>query len=428
MRRHGWTGGVLVLALVVAMVGILLPDPAHAQKNVTSRFDMTLGGYVQMNVTWDSDENTADGANNLRTLAAVKDSPEDGRENLRWGAFRTRLFMRVTGPDLWGAKSRAYIETDFDGIQDANSAAHTPRMRHAWMRFDWPGWYLLIGQTTMLITSGVSSQAELSGVTSGNRGDITGGSRNRTPQIQVGTSIPMMGAAKLDLKGSIARNSAGSRQDGGGLVDSGSRAVTPAVSGIATATVKLFGRDLVLAISAYHGDETFICTAITATCTAKTEADVNNTAFVFEWLLPLGPAIPGIGAFDFRGNWGTYENMSRVNLSADAAGVTSQVPTANPSEIQSDGGWAEVVWEITKNFTTFVGMGRMEDDEGDLIKTGGTRVSENQGWWVAAQYTEGPFLFEILYGNVETTRLATATRVETETDAQAIHLIFRYRF
>lgn len=425
MKRHRWTGRVLVLALVVAMIGVLLPDPAHAQKNVTSTYDMRIRGYVQMNVTWDSDENTGDSANTLRTFAPVKGSAEEGRETLRWGAFRTRLAVDVRGPDVWGAKSRAYIETDFDGFQDGNTAAHTPRLRHAYMRFDWPQFYVLIGQTTMLFTSAVSTAAELSGVTSGARGDITGGSRNRTPQIQVGTSIPMMGA-KLDLAGSIARNSADARQGDTNLNDSGARAMTPAVSAIATATVKLFGRDAVFSGSWFHGEETFICTTITATCTAKTEADVDNNGLSFEWLLPLGPAIPGLGALDFRGNYFTGENMDRVMA---LGGVTSTNPTANPSEIQADGWWAEIFWGINKNFAVLAGMGRMEADTGDLIKAGGTQVEKNEGKWVAAQYQEGPFLLEVLYGfDLETTRLATSTGVRTDTDAQALHLIFRYRF
>ena len=422
---HGW-GRVLVLALVMATVWILLPNWAYAQKNVTSAFDVRLGGYVQMNVTWDSDEST-ESANNLRAFAVVKGSAEEGRETLRWGAFRTRLFMDVRGPDLWGAKSRAYIETDFDGIQDGSTAAHTPRLRHAYMRFDWPGFYLLIGQSTMLFSSAVSNQPELSGVASGNRGDITGGSRNRTPQIQVGTSIPMAGA-KLDLAGSIARNSADARQDNSSLNDSGSRAVTPAVSGIVKATLPIFGRNAVFAASGFWGEETLICTTVTATCPAKLEKDVNSTGVSLEALIPLGPAIPGIGAFDVRGNYFTGENMSRVNLSADPAGVTSTDPSKNPSEIQSDGWWAELNWAINKNFLVGSGFGHMEDDKGDLIKAGGTKVKKNEGWWVFAQWTDGPWLMEVLYGNADTTRLNTATGAETKSDSQELAVIFRYRF
>ncbi len=428
MRRDGWTGGVLVLALVVAMIGILLPDPAYAQKNVTSQFDVRLGGYVQMNVTWDSDEST-DSVNNLRRFAVVKGSPGDGRETVRWGAFRTRLFMDIRGPDLWGAKSRAYIESDFDGIQEGASTASTPRLRRAFMRFDWPVFYTLIGQDRILFSKAVSSESDVSGTTSGSRGELTGGTRARTPQIQLGTSIPMMGA-KLDLAGSVLRNNT-DRQSSDGLNDSGSRAVTPAFTGLAQATIKLFGRDAVLAVSGYWGEETLICQPVTATCSGSAEKDVNNTGVALEWLIPLGPAIPGIGAFDVRGNYFTGENMHRWNLGnggAAGGGITSGDPTKSPTEIQSDGWWVEGNWKITRNFAVGGGFGRMEDDKGDLIKAGGTQVKENEGWWIFATWTDGPWFFQVQYGNVDTTRLVTSTGAEVDTDSQEVHAIFRYRF
>lgn len=415
MKRDGWTGGVLVFVLAVAMIGILLPDPAHAQKNVTSAFDVRLGGYVQMNVIWDSDE-PDDSPNNFRRFSSPKGDPGEGRETLRWTAFRTRLFMDVRGPDLWGAKSRAYIEFDYDGAREDATNANTPRMRHAYMRFDWPAWYLLIGQSTMLLTSAVGNNAELSGVTSGSRGDITAGSANRVPQIQVGTSIPMAGV-KLDLKGSVQQSNT-NRQSTDDNVDSGARSGQPAFGGLAALTVKLFGRDAVFGVSGHWAEETLTSGAA--------EADVNNTGVALEWILPLGPAT-GIGAFDFRGNWGTYENMTRWNL-GNNAGVTSTNPASNPTEIASDGWWGELNWDINKNFAVGAGIGHMEDDTGDLRKAGGTQIEENEGWWLFAQWRDGPFLLEVLYGHNDTTRITFPAGSRSETDNQFISFLFRYRF
>ncbi len=424
-RRDGWTGGVLVLALVAAMIWILLPSPAHAQKNVTSAFDVRLGGYVQMNVTWDSDENTGDNPSSMRKFATVKDSLEDGRSTLRWAATRTRLFMDVRGPDLWGAKSRAYTEFDWDGLKQAESggvsatAAHTPRLRRAYMRFDWAQLYLLLGQDTLIFDRAVGSASEVEGVSSGH-GDITAGSRNRAPQITIGTSVPMAGA-KLDLIGSASRH-ATDNQPAESLNDSGARSGKPALQAMAQATLPVFGRNAIAAASYYWGEETL------TSATSSAEKDVNSTGLALEFLLPLGPAIPGIGAFDARGSWFTAENMARWNLGNNS--LTSNSPTGNPREVSSDGWWAELNWEFTRNFAAGAGLGHVEDDKGDVVAIGGTtqRVLENDGWWIFATWKDGPWMFLVQYSKVDTDRIVPSTGAKISSDSEEVHFIFRYTF
>jgi len=64
----------------------------------------------------------------------------------------TRFNFKIKGPDVWGAKTQGYIEVDFDGVQGQDPNVNvvsnwTPRLRHAWFRFDWPGgWQVLMGQ------------------------------------------------------------------------------------------------------------------------------------------------------------------------------------------------------------------------------------------------------------------------------------------
>ncbi len=433
MKRHGWTGRVLVLALVVALAGILLPGPAHAA-NVTSAFDLKIDGYVQTNVIWDSSENTGDNPSSMRKVAHVRGSIQDGQQTLRWAATRTRLWLDARGPDLWGAKSRGYTEFDWDGLKlgetsgtVSSTAANTPRLRRAYMRFDWPIFYILIGQDTLIFDGVVSGGSELEGVTSGH-GDITAGSRNRTPELVLGTTIPMMGA-KLNLAGSVQRH-ATDRQSDAGLNDSGARSAVPALSALVKATVPIFGRDAVFAASNYWGEEELRSGTTKATLLKK---DVNSTGYALEALIPLGPAIPGIGAFDIRGNWFTADNMALWNLGLNGLTTTTVSATSTPKEINATGGWGELDWAFNKNLSFGGGFGHVEDKKGDLLKitpatTTPTTVWKNDGWWIFGTWTDGPFLFSVLYGKVDTTRLATATGSTDKTHDDEVAFIIRYTF
>ncbi len=60
-------------------------------------------------------------------------------------AITARLGLRVTGPDMLGAKTTAYIEGDFTGATNDN--INTLRLRHAYIDMDWGGRHrLLMGQ------------------------------------------------------------------------------------------------------------------------------------------------------------------------------------------------------------------------------------------------------------------------------------------
>lgn len=77
---------------------------------------------------------------------AGKDLNRDGY--LGFSVFSSRLHLRVTGPRLGRADTRAYIEADFMGASD--EFLHTFRLRHAWIQLEWVRDRLLLGQTDHL--------------------------------------------------------------------------------------------------------------------------------------------------------------------------------------------------------------------------------------------------------------------------------------
>lgn len=59
-------------------------------------------------------------------------------------AITARLGLRIDGPDMLGAKAMAYIEGDFTGA--TNATINNLRLRHAYIKLDWPHHRLLAGQ------------------------------------------------------------------------------------------------------------------------------------------------------------------------------------------------------------------------------------------------------------------------------------------
>lgn len=59
-------------------------------------------------------------------------------------AITARLGLRITGPDMLGAKASAYIEGDFTG--STNATINDLRLRHAYITLDWGNHKLLAGQ------------------------------------------------------------------------------------------------------------------------------------------------------------------------------------------------------------------------------------------------------------------------------------------
>jgi hypothetical protein len=132
---------------VLGLMGLMgLMGSAWAQ----SPFKLDLHGFANPHYYADS-RSVVGGREDMMLFfpkPVVKDSL--GRDvNDGWQAnmlaITARLGLRVTGPDMLGAKSSAYIEGDFTG--STNDNINTLRLRHAYIDMDWGGRHrLLMGQ------------------------------------------------------------------------------------------------------------------------------------------------------------------------------------------------------------------------------------------------------------------------------------------
>jgi len=135
-------GVFVIAALVIGMV-----SSAAIAGSVTSRWDVTLGGYSMMEFQWSN--------KNIGTQNAVADRDSNYATNFNdkysataWD-MDVRLNMLMRGPEVWGAKSSAFVEWDFVGraTSGQNISYGDPGLRHAYATFDWPRTRLVMGQT-----------------------------------------------------------------------------------------------------------------------------------------------------------------------------------------------------------------------------------------------------------------------------------------
>lgn len=133
--------------LLVLFVAVLLAVPAVCSAgSVTSRWDVTIGGFVKADFGYADQGVSADSMNANRRSGSLE-NVYDEYGNYYNAAGEGRLNFLIKGPDTWGAKSSAFVEGDFRGGWGAAASYGLFQLRHAFMKFDWPTSSLVVGQT-----------------------------------------------------------------------------------------------------------------------------------------------------------------------------------------------------------------------------------------------------------------------------------------
>jgi len=127
---------------------VLISSAVIAQEEV-KKPSVKISGYVRYEAFYDTYKSvdTRDGDVYLYPLAESLDaSGNDINENgrLEMLSLQSRLKFAVTGPDAFGAKTSAVIETDLLGT--SQNYTRMFRLRHAFMKLNWEKSELLMGQ------------------------------------------------------------------------------------------------------------------------------------------------------------------------------------------------------------------------------------------------------------------------------------------
>jgi hypothetical protein len=127
------------IAFLVVVSLLALPVMASAAA------EFTLGGYIKLHMFWDS----AQLNKNIAGPPSRNNDPNNQHGRFQATSQSSRFNFTIKGPELWGAKTTGYLEVDFDqNLEGQQSASHayTPRLRHAFFRFNWPETELVMGQ------------------------------------------------------------------------------------------------------------------------------------------------------------------------------------------------------------------------------------------------------------------------------------------
>ena len=133
--------------------------PAFSQNNDTIRLGRSTGlqisGFARIDFVADTRQ-TSEAVEGLFTFFPLnKQFDADGNDinaspKANLSSISSRLSSRFFAPDVFGAKSTAYIEFDFTGTSNTNGV----RMRQAWVNLGWAKSNLLIGRTWHPFASG----------------------------------------------------------------------------------------------------------------------------------------------------------------------------------------------------------------------------------------------------------------------------------
>ncbi|MFH1121348.1 MAG: hypothetical protein V1775_16135 [Bacteroidota bacterium] len=118
-------------------------------QETTNPYKLSISGFVRADAIFDSRQVVEAREGFLlfypkKPLYDVNGEDINARPTLNQYAMTTRLTAKATGPDVFGAKVMALIESDFTGA--SNSENNSFRLRHATITLQWTKTRLLIGQ------------------------------------------------------------------------------------------------------------------------------------------------------------------------------------------------------------------------------------------------------------------------------------------
>jgi len=135
MRKH-----FILFLLFIPIIGL-----AQEKK----KFKLKFSGFVKTDIFYDSRQTVSVREGHFLLYPKNELPDPDGADINAKSSFnmlniQTRLRLLATGPDVWGAKTSAFVEGAFFG--SINPDVNEFRLRHAFVKLAWPKTQLLVGQ------------------------------------------------------------------------------------------------------------------------------------------------------------------------------------------------------------------------------------------------------------------------------------------
>jgi len=129
--------------VLLSIISLMLPTLTYAG-SATSRWDMTLGGFIKFDMGYSTQGQNADYDKAQRGSNGLIENRADKYGSLFAAGGQSRLNWKVRGPGAWGAKTWGFVEGDFRGLSGDYGEFE---LRHAFMQLDWANDKLIIGHT-----------------------------------------------------------------------------------------------------------------------------------------------------------------------------------------------------------------------------------------------------------------------------------------
>lgn len=133
--------------IFVIMIALLLAAPVMSfAGSTTSRFDMTIGGAVNFNFGYNTQNYAQDSFHApTRDSGATASNLNADRGNVRYSVTDSNINFLSRGPEAWGAKTMGYLQIDFRGGNTGNAVGGA-QVQYAFVKFDWAKAYLVMGK------------------------------------------------------------------------------------------------------------------------------------------------------------------------------------------------------------------------------------------------------------------------------------------
>jgi hypothetical protein len=306
-------------------------------------------GYVKLDAAYDSTR-TANGDYMWYVLPKVEGKSDD---EFNMTARETRFGMDLTGSDVGTAKTTGKIEGDFYG---PGGTANSPNLRLRLAYLDvamingfsvraGQDWDAFMTVSPKMINFGYLADAGALGL--------------RRPQCRI-TQEMKVGASKLIAKVAAART-VGEDIDGGGH-DDGADSGRPTVQGNLVFETKLLSTKAAkIGISGHWGTET-VDTSISNKITRVDSKDYDTWSAIGSLYFPVLERVA------FQGSVWQGENLD-IYYGGIGQGINKDLER----EIGAQGGWAQVVMDLTECINFNVGYGWDNPDDADLNKNNRTK-------------------------------------------------------
>ncbi len=372
-----------------AIIAVLLMGTLSAMADVpitvSSKYDVTIYGYVKLDASYDTHKTQGDLA--FFVLPEV-DGEKDNEFNMT--ARQTRLGLKIGGPELGNGKISAKIETDFYGQGAANNKADL-RMRLAYVEWKDDMWQVSAGQRWETFITVVPKTVDFATY------NYAGQVGFRRPQFRVGQTIDMF-TWKIAAARTIGSDMDGLGQDDG--ADSG----TPSVQwNLLLTPVLLTEKASRISFSGAYGTET-VDTENDATGEVKIDdKDYTSALYIGSLYLPITDMLA------LQGSYWDGENVDNYY-----GGIGNGINLAKEKGVKAQGGFAQLLLKPMADVTLGAAYGIDDPKDGDL--NAGNR-SKNERININGFYNVNKSLVLMLeYANIKTKYLdaddATDNRVQ----------------